>query len=770
MTSASDPLPATDTPLAGLAAESRPSNAFALLHPLVQRWVWEQGWGALREVQEQAIPPILAGDRDVVVSAATAAGKTEAAYLPIATRLLHEAAPTTGFRVLSVSPLKALINDQHDRLQGLCERLAISLHRRHGDVSAAEKNRALKAPDGILLITPESLEALMVLRGSQVTALFQPLCCIVVDELHAFIGTERGMQLQSLLHRLELAIRRRVPRIGLSATLGEPELATQALRHDGQLPCQIVQADGGGQTVRMKLHGFLETVPRQRSASQQAEEDLMPDENQGEIIDALFRTLRGDSHLVFANARSTVEMIADRLRRRCEKQHLPNEFWPHHGSLAKALREEVEAALKQRDRPATAICTSTLELGIDIGQVTSVAQIGCPPSVAALRQRMGRSGRRGAPSILRLYVQERELTSRSSVVDALRMRLFQTMAMVNLMLRRWTEPPQPNRLHLSTLVQQMLSILAQRGGIKPHESWGLFCQAGPFLGVTGEHFKQFLRDLATHDLITQDHDGTLVLAKQGERLVNHYTFYAAFQTPEEYRLISGGKTLGSLPVDFPLAQGQMLVFAGRRWTIQEINEKDRTIALTPSKGGQPPLFGGNGAWIHDEVRKEMFNLYGADGQPPYLDAVALKLLAEGRDHFQRLGLRKAWLLQDGEEVLLFVWQGDRVMNTLRFWLAAEGIQSSQEWTILRCPKSTVTQVEAVLARMVASGPPDPLALACQVTNKQTEKHHPYLSEGLLDLELAGSLFAPKAAWEALQKIEVCTHFPVQTIPFQYPVL
>ncbi|MBF0630084.1 MAG: DEAD/DEAH box helicase [Magnetococcales bacterium] len=753
MTSASDGVPARVANPVESSAECGPSNAFAVLHPQVQRWVWEQGWATLRDVQERAIPPILAADRDVVVSAATAAGKTEAAYLPLATRLLQETSTIMGFRVLSVSPLKALINDQYDRLQGLCERLDLPLHRRHGDVSASEKGRAIKEPGGVLLITPESLEALMVLRGSQVASLFQPLCGIVVDELHAFIGTERGMQLQSLLHRLELTIRRRVPRIGLSATLGEPGLAVRALRHDGRWPCQIVQADGGGQTVRLKLHGFIERDPFRQRGSSSEDEKPPHEENQDEIITALFQTLRGDSHLVFANARGTVEIIADKLRRRCEDQHLPNEFWPHHGNLSKAIREDVEAALKQRDTPATAICTSTLELGIDIGQMASVAQIGCPPSVAALRQRLGRSGRRGSPSVLRLYVQERALTPLVSVVDLLRMRFFQTVAMVNLMLRRWTEPPRPNRLHLSTLVQQLLSLLAQRGGIQPHEAWRVFCQTGPFHGLGNNHFKQLLRDLAKHDLITQDHDGTLVLAAMGERVVNHYTFYAAFQTPEEYRLISNGKTLGTLPVDFPLAPGQMLLFAGKRWQILEINEKGRAIILTPSQGGQPPLFSGNGAWIHDAVRQEMFALYGADDVPPYLDAGAQRLLVEGRDHFRRLDLGRVRLLQEGTEVLLFVWQGDRVLHTLRFWLVAEGIKANQEWTLLRLDKCKVPEVEALLSRFVAHGPPEPLTLARHVAIKKTEKHHPYLSEELLDLELAGNVFDPQSAWEALRKTQ-----------------
>ncbi|MFM5687926.1 helicase-related protein, partial [Aeromonas caviae] len=175
----------------------------------------------------------------------------------------------------------------------------------------------------------------------------------------------------------------------------------------------------------------------------------------------MYRVLRGSNNLVFPNSRSNVEKYTDRLRRLCEQDKVPNQFWAHHGSLSKTYREETEQALKSGDVPATAICTSTLELGIDIGSVKSICQIGRPPAVSSLRQRLGRSGRRkGESAILRGYIIERELSPNTSISDSLREDLIQTIAMVRLLIGGWFEPPLAGGLHASTLVQQILSVIS----------------------------------------------------------------------------------------------------------------------------------------------------------------------------------------------------------------------------------------------------------------------------------------------------------------------
>ena len=224
----------------------------------------------------------------------------------------------------------------------------------------------------------------------------------------------------------------------------------------------------------------------------------------------LFKHLRGSDNLVFAGARQTVEKFADSLRELCERAHLPQEFYPHHASLSRDHRDFVEKRLKDANLPTTAVCTSTLELGIDIGDVTCVAQVGAPFSVAALRQRLGRSGRReGQPAVLRQYAIELRHDSASNFVDRLRLGLVRTIAMIELLLDGWCEPPRPDALHLSTLVHQVLSVIAERGGARADRLHRVLCQEGPFRQVSAEMFLDVLRALGNPEtgLIEQSSDG-----------------------------------------------------------------------------------------------------------------------------------------------------------------------------------------------------------------------------------------------------------------------
>ncbi|HET7056414.1 MAG TPA: DEAD/DEAH box helicase, partial [Thermomicrobiales bacterium] len=358
------------------------SNAFGQLSRTMQRWIWDQSWSELRDIQELAVAPILARE-DVIVSAATASGKTEAAFLPILTAV--EPVARTELAVLCISPLKALINDQEIRIRSMCERIEAEVTPWHGDVAASRKAKLRRNPAGVLLITPESLEAMFVLRGSSVPGMFQNLQFVVVDELHAFIGNERGRQLQSLLNRVELATGNRIPRIGLSATIGDLPLAAQFLRPEEPESVRLIASDAAYRPVQLQLRGYEIDEPDDPTEAAAQQDPIVRD---------LYEIHKGATNLIFANAKTNVERYADALTRRCETDRRPNEFFAHHGNLSKELREDAEERLKS-GRPTTAIATSTLELGIDIGAVDAVAQIGVPPTVSSLKQRLGRSGRRG---------------------------------------------------------------------------------------------------------------------------------------------------------------------------------------------------------------------------------------------------------------------------------------------------------------------------------------------------------------------------------------
>ncbi|MFI5706507.1 DEAD/DEAH box helicase [Kribbella sp. NPDC051620] len=746
-------------------ASADPGNAFDRLHPGVQRWIYEQRWDRLRSVQAHSVGPILDG-QDVVIAAATASGKTEAAWLPICSRLAdQEIKKQPGIKALYLGPLKALINDQHLRLEPLGERIDVPVHPWHGDVAGGRKRTLMKNPDGILLITPESLEAMFVREGHRLPAVFAGLQYFVVDELHDFIGTERGAQLQSLMHRLELAIRRRVPRIGLSATLSDLAVAADFLRPGhGQLASIIDNPGGDIAEIKLQLRGYVKTDPKAATVEVSPDDEAPIHANDARsIAEHLYATLRGKDNLVFANKRSAVEAYVDILHGMSEDRSVPNEFFPHHGNLSKEYREDVERRLRALDTPTTAVCTSTLEMGIDIGSTDAVAQIGAPYSVAALRQRLGRSGRRDQPAILRIYVSEGELTERTPPADQLRAQLVQSIAMVELMLKdRWFEPPNTSALHLSTLTQQILSMIAQHGGATAQQLYTTLCGTGPFSRVDKATFVDLLSDLGTSELLTQSSDGLLLHGERGDQLVNHYSFYTAFQTADEYRLVTRGRTLGSIPVDYPVLVGGLLIFAGRRWQVVDVDSRSRIIELTRSSGGRPPMFSGGGGEVADLVRQRMRSIYESSDVPVYLNNEAQGLLDQARASYRRLGLDQHPIVAWGNDTLVFCWRGDRILNTLAVALNNAGLRVSLDGVALQINDSTAEDALTVLRNLAAKSEPDPEILAASVGNKHRDKYDEYLSDHLLAKAYAAHSLDVPGAWSTLRDLSTA-EFGIESI-------
>lgn len=727
------------------------SNAFTCLNPHVQKWVYQQGWTDLRDIQQQAIAPILAANCDLIISASTAAGKTEAAFLPACSAI---ADVQESFGVLYISPLKALINDQYRRLEGLCDALKMPVTPWHGDSSQAMKKRARQNPQGVLLITPESLEALLIRQAGWVKAAFSDLRYIIIDEYHAFVGFERGCHLQSLMHRLEHVLERQqqpIPRVALSATLGDMDSVIHYLRPNKTLPCELIVGQQAHAPLKIQVRGYVEKNPAHAitdavHADEFIDESLNADE---QVASDLYRVLRGDSHLIFANSRQRTERFAVMLSERCEQNHVPNEFFPHHGSLAKELREFLEARLQKEQLPTTAVCTMTLELGIDIGKVQSVAQVTAPHSVASLRQRVGRSGRRGSSAILRMYITERELTGNATFADKLRLELLQSLAMVRLLLRdKWYEPPDTQQYHFSTFLHQILAIIAQWGGVRVEQLWALLRDAGPFNNITIEHFKTLLTHMGGLDLLTQLQSGELVLGKVGEQLVNHYTFYSVFKTPEEYRLIVDGKTLGTLPIDSPLFPEQYIVFGGRYWQVCTIDEEKKTIVVMHAKSGTPPKFSGGGMSLHDRVRQEMYQIYQsgdyhiqvAGAWPEFLDVPGQSLFKEGLECFQASQLATKFFIEHGNTVYLIPWMGDKIVNTLTVLLLGAGYQANQQAGIITITNTSQAEVKQCLKQMVDKQVLSNTCLASTISNKYIAKYDDLLPEELLHVTYGAYAF------------------------------
>ncbi|MBF8178389.1 DEAD/DEAH box helicase [Herminiimonas contaminans] len=704
------------------------STSFDLLDERIRRWIWNEQWTELRDAQEQAVPAIINADRDVIIAAATAAGKTEAAFLPILTAMLSS--DTMGL-TLYISPLKALINDQFSRLERLCEALEIPVWPWHGDISGSLKTKFLKHPEGVLLITPESLEAMLCNRGFAVPRIFADLRYVVVDELHAFIGSERGKQLQSLMQRIDSAVDRKTPRIGLSATLGDMQLAADFLRSDQLRPVHIIQSKSEGGDLRILVKGFIEL------ASPDDDDEKEKTKVVESVSSHLYKVLRGSNNLVFPNSRAKVERYTYALRQMCEANNVPNEFWPHHGSLSREIREETEAALKNKELHTTAVCTNTLELGIDIGSVKSIVQIGPAPSVASLRQRLGRSGRRkGEPAILRGFVIESELTANSHLMDELRLDVFELCAMVSLLLDNWFEPPKTDGLHLSTLVQQLLSLIAQKGGITAVNAYSALCINGPFNNINKSDFVALLRHLATKDLIQQDSAGVLLHGQKGELIVNHYAFYASFATEEEFRVITGSRTLGSIPLSNTISVGDFILFAARTWKIEQIDEDQKTIFVHHHVTGRPPSFNDHGGMVHDHVRERMKALYESGDAIQWVDTVAADLLDQGRVAFLRHALRSRVLTQAGRNVLIFTWLGDMANEAIASMLKLRGFNANCFGPAIEVFNAEVDRVADTLLEFSNEPMLDPIVLLHGAYNLRQEKWDWALPDDLLQKSFA----------------------------------
>lgn len=710
-------------------------DAFALLAVPLQRCLWQMGWTHLRAIQAQAIELVLRSEYDGLISASTAAGKTEAAFLPVLSKIYES--PQPSVQALYVGPLKALINDQFRRLDELCEHAEIPVHRWHGDVTAGRKSKLLAKPAGVLLITPESIESLFVNRSSALAKLFRHLQFIVIDEVHAFVGHERGRHLRSLLFRLERYVSAPYRLLALSATLGDavPQYA-KWMRPEQPERVHLIDDPDGQRSIRFRINGYTvgKTGTQPRSVEESASQHLVAD---------LYNQVAGNKNLIFANAKGDVEYYADLLNGICLKQGRPPEFLVHHGSVSKDVREHTEELMRS-NRPHSTLCSSTLELGIDIGNVAQVGQIGVPWTVASQVQRLGRSGRReDEPSIMQVYLEEQTLSPGSDLADRLRPSLLQAVALTELMLEHWIEPPRIDELDFSTLIQQVLSTLVERGGAKATELFDCLVARGAFARVVPQQFAELLHCLANHDLIEQTSEGELILGLEGEAIVRSYEFYSAFLTPPEYDVICGSKSIGKLPSSIRLPEpGDHFLLSGRRWEVLEIDANRQQILVVLAKKRKRPEFAGSSADIHTVVRRKMREVLLSEKNFAYLNPEARDWLESSRNDARQSGLDDTqWVRYGRNACELYPWVGSRTLTAMQLLarfakLDVSTIPDRKPPIALRFAKNQ-PEVSDTLRRVLASCPSAD-ELAAQMTAKHLRKYDVYLSDPLLHCNLADS--------------------------------
>lgn len=680
-------------------------SAYPLLVPKIQEAIFQMGWKQLRPIQNDSVKVISESNQNLLICAATASGKTEAAFLPIISKISE--GEHTSIRAIYVGPLKALINDQFSRLDQLCEKVEVPVHRWHGDVTASHKQALRKNPGGILLITPESLESNFINFGTQIPRLYSQVEFIVIDELHSFLGNVRGIHLLSLLSRLISTVKVNPRCVGLSATLGDPEIGKEFLNTIAKRETCLIQDSTAGKEIRFALKAILKQpdsnqyskIPRpsaeqvfeflsKRTSDQlikPAEPDKAPyllsqpeqiDQTSGDlddIADDLVRHFAKSTNLVFVNSRRTAEELAVRTHDRVVQAKWPHDpFMIHHGSVSKELREEAESALKS-GVPTTVFCSSTLEMGIDIGSVRAVGQIDPPWSVASFVQRLGRSGRReGEPAIMRLYVREETPHEGSNLTDLLFPELLRGIAITRLMQQKWLESADKEKKHLSTFVHQILSHLKQTGGMHAAPLFEALCVTGPFR-VDQKEFAAIIRSLALKRIVEQIPTGELILAPEGEKITAAKDFYAAFKGSEMFVVRSESSRIGELPFDALPPLGQLVILAGKRWSVKEIDVLSKTVWVFPSQGGKVPTFLGNGGELHTRVAQEMKTVLLSKEEPPYLDQNALLLLKASRHVAENIGLHESDIVISPGGVRWFPWVGTRCLRTIAVLAQLSGV-------------------------------------------------------------------------------------------------
>ncbi|MBB1085500.1 DEAD/DEAH box helicase [Limosilactobacillus fastidiosus] len=637
-------------------------DVFSRYAPFIQDYIYNQGWRSLRAIQQAAGEVIFNGDQNVLLSAPTASGKTEAAFFPILTMMSEE--PPASVGCLYIAPLKALINDQYQRLNELCREPGIPVWRWHGDVAQSQKRKLLRHPSGVLQITPESLESLMINKHMDIPRLFGDLRFIVIDEIHSMLRGDRGGQTFCLIERLAKLAGCHPRRIGLSATIGDPKAADQLLAAGTGKGTVIPKIADTHEVWRLSMEHFYKDPIQAGDDAQERDAQPVLDKATDKAptmadpgLAYVFEHTRGKKCLVFTNSREECEAVCQSLRAYCEANHEPDRFMIHHGNLSTAFRQTAEEAMRDDNSLMTTCATATLELGIDIGRLERAFQIDAPFTVSGFLQRMGRTGRRGDPPEMWFVMREEHPESRAMLPELIPWPLIQGIALVQLYLEeRFVEPPRTGRLPYSLLYHQTMSTLASSGEMTPAELASRILTLSYFHNINQDDYRILLRHLIEIDHIQQTENGGLIIGLSGERVVNNFKFYAVFQENEEFSVHSGSEELGTIVKPPPV--GDKIAIAGRVWVVEDIDRQRHQVYCHEVKGRIPAYFGDVAGDIHPRILERMQQVLVEDKKYPYLMVNASARLREARETARAAGMLKKSLINLGGKMwCFFPWTG-----------------------------------------------------------------------------------------------------------------
>lgn len=620
--------------------------AYELLAPPIRKYIYDKGWESLRPIQAAAISKILSTEDNYILASRTASGKTEAAFLPILSKVDFR---EKGIQVLYISPLIALINDQFYRVEELCKYLDVPVTRWHGEANKTLKDKLVEDPKGIVLITPESLEAMFVNAPYKVAGLFSNLKYVIIDEIHSFIGTDRGVQLKSILSRLQQVNGKQFKVVGLSATIGD---YTEAKQMTGQENGTKVLLDRTAKEMETAFRYFEGKGP----------------ELPVELIEDLYESTRENKVLIFPNSRGKAEEVAVRLHQAAQRKKGHSFYFSHHSSVDKELREHIEHFAKNNQRSNFCIaCTSTLELGIDIGSVDKVVQVDATHSIASLIQRVGRSGRReGEKSSLLLYATDT-------------WNLLQSIACWSLYKEGFIEPVRMAEKPYDILLHQVLSIVKGTSGISRERLMEKIKANFAFSKVPVDDTQSIIDHLIGVDFL-EPIGRELIIGVEGEKVVNSRDFYTVFVSEPMFKVIHSGKKIGDIPFSLQVRKDENILLAARIWKIVDVDEKASRIEVIPANDGKKPLFFGSGGNVHPKVRERMLQLLMDNSIIEELDeqsAEALQLLRKEFSVFSIADVSKDRpVVIKEEKPVWFSFAGTKINRSINFLFDAAGIEAN----------------------------------------------------------------------------------------------
>ena len=711
--------------------------------PFIQDFIYQNGWESLRAIQMAAGDAIFNTSENVLLSASTASGKTEAAFFPILT-LFSEDMPTS-VGAIYIGPLKALINDQFTRLNDLCAEANIPVWHWHGDVSQSHKSKMLKNPSGILQITPESLEAMLLRKHAAISRLFGDLRFIVIDEVHSLMRGDRGGQTLCLIERLSRMAGVNPRRIGLSATIGDPQKAGEFLSAGTGRGTIVPKIESKGTKWRLSTEHFYIQGPQASDgkpiANALPELDSVTDrapDSADPGIGYIFEHTRGKKCLVFVNSREECEAVTTTLRQYCEAKQERDRFLIHHGNLSASYRETAEEIMKDDEQFQTTVTTATLELGIDIGRLERAFQVDAPFTVSSFLQRMGRTGRRGLPPEMWFVIREEMPEARAMLPTTIPWKLLQGIALVQSYLEeRWVEPPAEGKLQYSLLFHQTMSTLASCGEMTAAELASRVLTLNQFKRISRDDYKILLRHMLENDHIQRTERGGLIVGIAGERIVNSFKFYAVFQENEEYIVRCGSHELGTIVK--PPPAGEKIAIAGHVWIVEEVDHKRKLVYCEQVKGKVPAYFGECPGDINTKILERMRQVLREQKSFPYLMKNAAARLQQARQSADNSGSAyKPLICLGGDMWCLFPWLGTYAFLAMERFLklrcgarlGLKGMDSSRPYFIQFKMKVSEQEFWQILHEEAAK-PLDPMELLYPGEVPEFEKYDQYVPDELV---------------------------------------